>query len=63
MMNAVQVFVLVGNEDWRLASADLWELDVVELDGTEKVIGHRKIDGSIYKIIKVSDEKIVAITK
>lgn len=61
-MQTVHVFVLATNEDWRIAPVDSWEFDILELDGTEKVIGHRKIDGSICKIVKAA-EKIVAITK
>lgn len=62
-MNAVQVLVLNGQVDWKVASEDLWDLDSIELDGSEKLVGHRKIDGSIYKILKTVDGKLIAIIK
>lgn len=62
-MNATYAFVFNGNDDWRISDPDHWDLDVIELDGTEKVIGHRQIDGSICKVMSTSDGKLVAITK
>ncbi len=61
-MNAVHAFIFSGN-DWKTSQPEDWEWDIVELDGTEKVLGHRPIDGSIFKIIQTSDGKLVAITK
>jgi hypothetical protein len=55
--------VFNGSKDWRKSIADDWDLDVVELDGTEKVVGHRQIDGSICKILQNSSGKLIAITK
>jgi hypothetical protein len=40
-----------------------WDLDVIELEGDEKTVGHRQIDGSICKIVQTSDGKLVAISK
>lgn len=56
-------FVLNGSDNWKKSSSDDWDLDVVELDGSEKVIGHRPLDGSIFKIIQTHDGKIIAVTK
>ena len=56
-MNIVQAFVLRSDDNWVVADSDLWELEPVEITGTEKVIGHRKIDGLIYKVIKTPDNK------
>lgn len=61
-MNAVHAFIFNGN-DWKKSEPEDWEWDIVELDGTEKVLGHRPIDGSIYKIVETSDGKLAAITK
>jgi hypothetical protein len=62
-MEAIYAFIFSGDEDWRTSDPDSWDLDVISLDGTEKVLGHRKIDGSICKIVKTSDGKLVAIAK
>jgi hypothetical protein len=62
-MNIVQAFVLQSDDNWAIAEAELWDLEPVELTGNEKVIGHRKIDGLIYKVLKTEDNKLVAITK
>lgn len=61
-MNAVHAFIFNGS-DWKKSEVDDWEWDIVEIDGTEKVLGHLPIDGSIYKIVKTSDGKLAAITK
>ena len=61
--SATYAFVLNGSNDWRKSEVDQWDLDVVELDGTEKVLGHRQIDGSICKILQTSDGKFLAITR
>jgi hypothetical protein len=63
MSNATYAFVFNGSADWRKSIADDWDLDVVELEGNEKVVGHRQIDGSICKVLQSPDGKIVAITK
>ena len=63
MSSATYAFVFNGSNDWRKSVADDWDLDVVELDGNEKVLGHRQIDGSICKIIQTSNGRIVAISK
>lgn len=55
-------FVFIGN-DWRKSTEDDWDISIVELDGTEKVLGHRQIDGSICKVLQSSNGKIVAFTK
>jgi len=61
MSSATYAFVFNGSNDWRKSVADDWDLDVVELEGTEKVLGHRKIDGAICKIVQTSNGNIVAI--
>lgn len=63
MSNATYAFVLTGSDNWRTSVADDWELDVVELEGNEKTVGHKKLDGSICKILQVSNGKVVALTK
>lgn len=63
MSSATYAFVFNGENDWRKSVADDWDLDVVELDGTEKVVGHRQIDGSICKVMQNADGKLIAITK
>lgn len=63
MSNATYAFVFNGSEDWRKSIADDWDLDVIDLEGNEKVLGHRQIDGSICKVVQSSDGRIVAIAK
>lgn len=63
MSNATYAFVFSGKKDWRTSSADDWDMDVVELDGNEKVIGHRQIDGAICKVLQTASGKLIAITK
>lgn len=63
MSSATYAFVFNGENDWRKSIADDWDLDVVELDGTEKVVGHRQIDGSICKVMQTADGKLIAITR
>lgn len=63
MTGTTYAFVFNGTDDWKIAAADDWEISLIDLDGTEKVIGHRKIDGSICKVIRTTDGKLVAITK
>lgn len=63
MSSATYAFVFNGSDDWRLSSADDWDLDVVELEGNEKLVGHRKIDGSICKVMQASDGTVLALTK
>ncbi len=62
MSSATYAFVFSG-DDWRKSGADDWELDVVELQGNEKTLGHKKIDGSICKIVETSDGTLIAISK
>lgn len=59
-MNAIYVFVLNAEQDWKLADEDAWDWSVVELSGAEEILGHRKIEGAVFKILKTEDEKIVA---
>lgn len=63
MSSATYAFVFNGGDDWRVSGADDWDLDVVELTGNEKTLGHKKIDGSICKILQTDDGKLVAVTK
>jgi len=62
-MSATYAFVFNGAGDWKKSIADDWDLDVVELEGNEKVIGHRQIDGSICKSVQNQDGKLIAISK
>jgi hypothetical protein len=63
MSSAVQAFVFTGSPDnqWKLSDPDQWNFDWVDIEGTEKVLGHHKIDGCICKVVLVSDGKLVAI--
>jgi hypothetical protein len=63
MSSVTYAFVFVGISNWKESVPDDWELDVVELEGNEKVVGHRQIDGSICKILQTSDGSLIAITK
>ncbi len=63
MSSATYAFVFSGSDDWRTSGADDWDLEVVELQGNEKTLGHKKIDGSICKILQTSDGQLVAVTK
>ena len=63
MSTATYAFVLNGSNDWRNSAVDLWDLDIIDLEGNEKIVGHRQLDGSICKVLKTSDGKLVAITK
>lgn len=63
MSNATYAFVFNGSEDWRKSIPDDWDLDVIELEGNEKILGHRQIDGSICKVLQTSDGKIFAVSK
>ena len=63
MNSATYAFVFNGSSDWRKSIADDWDLDVIELEGNEKVLGHRQIDGSICKVLQSSDGRIVAVSK
>lgn len=62
-MSATYAFVFNGSGDWKLSTADDWDLDVIELEGNEKVLGHRQIDGSICKILQTTNGKLVALSK
>jgi len=62
-MSAVYAFVFNGSGTWKLSTADDWDLNWIELDGTEKSVGHHKIDGAICKIVQSKDGQIIAITK
>jgi len=61
MSNATYAFVLNGS-DWKCSTPEDWDWDIVELEGNEKVIGHHKIDGAVYKVLQVND-KVIAITR
>lgn len=63
MNSATYAFVFNGDDNWQLSGADDWDLRVVELKGDEKTLGHKKIDGSICKILQTSDGQLVAVTK
>ena len=60
-MNVAFVFNGVGN--WKVSSANDWDLISVELTGVEKILGHKKIDGSIFKILESENGQIIALSK
>jgi len=61
--NFCPCFVLNGTSEWKKSTPDDWDLDVVEIDGSEKLLGHRPLDGSIVKVMQTSDGKIIALSK
>jgi hypothetical protein len=61
--NATYAFVLINDTDWRLSTADDYDWQIVEIEGTEKTLGHHKIDGAIYRVLHTSNDQVVAITK
>lgn len=63
MINVIPAFVLVDAVDWRNSDPDHWNLESIELDGSEKLVGHRQIDGSICKVFVTVNNKYIAITK
>lgn len=60
-METTYAFVFTGS-DWRKATQDDWDIEVVELTGNEKVVGHRQIDGSICKVYQSADGKFIAVS-
>jgi hypothetical protein len=62
-MSVATAFVYNGSGEWKVSAPDEWDLDVVELRGDEKTLGHHKIDGSICKILQASDGKLIALSK
>lgn len=63
MSSGEMVFVFNGKNNWKTSNGEDWDLISMELEGNEKVLGHKKIDGMIFKIIESSDKKIVALSK
>lgn len=61
-MSTTYAFVF-GGSDWRKSVEDDWDIEVIEISGNEKVLGHRQIDGSICKVLQSSDGRVIAITK
>lgn len=62
MNSATYAFVLNGS-DWRKAVEDDWDISVVEVPDQVQIIGHKKIDGVICKIIKLEGGQIIALSK
>jgi hypothetical protein len=62
-VNAFYAFILNSELDWKISTPEDWDWDVVELEGTEKVMGHHRIDGSVYKVIQTSDGTTIAVAK
>lgn len=60
-MSATYAFVLNGDDDWRIA--DDWTFEVVDLEGNEKTLGHRQIEGSNCKVLLTPDGQYVAVSK
>jgi hypothetical protein len=63
MSNAIYAFVLNETDDWRKADSDQWNWEVYELNGSEKILGHRNIDGANFKVLRAEDGKILAVSK
>jgi len=62
MSTGTIVFVF-GGTNWKISDADEWTLSSCELSGKEKILGHKKIDGAICKILQLEDGQIVALSK
>lgn len=62
-MNYVYAFVYNGAENWKVSSIDDWNFDNIELDGTEKIVGHKKFDGTICKVLQDDSGRIIAVVK
>jgi hypothetical protein len=62
MNNITPAFIIDERDDWRTCDPSLWELEPIELEGDEKVIGHRYIDGAICKVL-AKEGKLIALTK
>jgi|HubBroStandDraft_2_1064218.scaffolds.fasta_scaffold1204298_1 hypothetical protein len=62
-VNATYAFVLTNEVDWKLSTVDDWDWSIIEIEGTEKTLGHHRIDGKVYKVLRTSDDQVVAITK
>jgi hypothetical protein len=60
-MDYVYAFVYNGDENWKASSIDDWDFDNVELNGTERIVGHRKFDGSICRICQDDSGKVIAV--
>lgn len=63
MSGVSYAFVYKGSGEWKVSAPDEWELDVIQLEGDEKTVGHHKIDGSICKVLQANDGKLLAINK
>lgn len=63
MSGGVVAFVLSSTVDWKKSTVEDWDLDYIELDGSEKVVGHRQLDGSICKIVQTAEGKYFALNK
>lgn len=48
-------------EDWKRADVDDWNFDSIELEGNETLLGHKKIDNVICKIVMLGSKRIAAI--
>ncbi len=62
-MNAIYAFILNTEKDWRVSEDEDWNLDLVEPEDPTKVLGHRKINGSIHKVYSDKSGKLFAIAK
>lgn len=60
-MNTTYAFVF-GGSDWRKSVEDDWDISVIEIPDQTQVIGHKKIDGVICKVIKLESGQIIAIS-
>jgi len=62
-MNTAYAFIYAGNIDWKKSDVDDWNFDLVEINGDEKLLGHRNIDNNICKVVQSSDGKILGLLK
>lgn len=59
----IPAFILNSQTDWRRSLPEDWELETILVSGSEKVLGHKKIDGAICRILQNEEGQIVAIVK
>lgn len=62
MSSATYAFILNGSSDWKMSTPEDWDWDIVELEGNEKIIGHHKIDGAVYKVLQLGNQ-VIAVCK
>jgi hypothetical protein len=63
MTGAAYAFVYSGSGNWKNSEIDDWDFQTVELNGSEILMGYKKLDGAICKVVKTIDGHLLAITK